>query len=85
MNWSRILDYCDVFISYLILSLWRHPFTAVDPLVSKSAKFLQICSDEETLLQLEWPIFSFLGKLFLQPVFYNFLNIYKITGAFIFA
>ncbi len=32
------------------LSFWRHPFTAVDPLVSKwcNATFLQICSDEET-------------------------------------
>ncbi len=31
-------------------SFWRHPFTAEDPLVSKwyNAKFLQICSDEET-------------------------------------
>ncbi len=32
------------------LSFWRHPFTAENPLVSKwcNAKFLQICSDEET-------------------------------------
>ncbi len=32
------------------LSFWRHPFTADDPLLSKSynAKFLQICSDKET-------------------------------------
>ncbi len=32
------------------LSFWRHPFTPEDPLVSKwcIAKFLRICSDEET-------------------------------------
>ncbi len=32
------------------LSFWRHPFTAEDPLVNQwcNAKFLQICSDEET-------------------------------------
>ncbi len=32
------------------LSFWRHPFTAEDPLLSKwwNAKFLQICSDEDT-------------------------------------
>ncbi len=32
------------------LSFWRHPFTAEDPLVKNvcNAKFLQICSDEET-------------------------------------
>ncbi len=31
---------------------WRHSFTAEDPLVSKwyNAKFLQICSGEETIL-----------------------------------
>ncbi len=57
------------------LSFWRHPFIAVDPLVSKrfNATFLQICSDEEqTNLYLCYPegeyIFcqcSFLGELFL--------------------
>ncbi len=33
------------------LSLWRHPFTVEDPLVSKwcNAKFLQICSDEDLI------------------------------------
>ncbi len=32
------------------LSFWRHPSTAEDPLVNKwcNAKFLKICSDEET-------------------------------------
>ncbi len=35
---------------------WRHPFTAEDPLVSKysNAKFLQICSDEETNSSTFW-------------------------------
>ena len=38
------------------LSFWRHPFTAEDPLVSKwcNAKFLQICSDEETIFWMAW-------------------------------
>ncbi len=37
----------DGFVSY---KFWRHPFTADDPVVSKwcNAKFLQICSHEET-------------------------------------
>ncbi len=37
------------------LSFWLHPFTAEDPLVSKwsNAKFLQICSKEETILEKE--------------------------------
>ncbi len=43
------VDHCDVFISSLD-SFWRHPFTAEDPLVSKScnATFLKIYSVEET-------------------------------------
>ncbi len=42
------------------LSFWRHPFTAVDPLVSKwcNATFLQICSDEETKFHF-WVDYSF--------------------------
>ncbi len=38
------------------LWFWRHPFTAEDPLVSKwwNAKFLQICSDEETNSSTSW-------------------------------
>ncbi len=38
------------------LLFWRHPFTAEDPLVSKwcNAKFLQICSDEETNSSTSW-------------------------------
>ncbi len=33
-----------------VLSIWQHPFTAVDALMNKwcNAKFLQICSGEET-------------------------------------
>ncbi len=46
--WNHV-DYCDVFI-------WWHPFTAEDPLVSKwcNAKFLQICSHEETNSSTSW-------------------------------
>ncbi len=38
------------------LSFWRHPFTAEDQSVSKrcNAKFLQICSDEETNSSTSW-------------------------------
>ncbi len=37
-------------------SFWRHPFTAENPLMSKwcNAKFLQICSDEETNSSTTW-------------------------------
>ncbi len=52
---TLLVDYCDVFISCLD-SFWRHPFTAEDPLVSKScdANFLQICSDVETNSSTSW-------------------------------
>ncbi len=38
------------------LSFWRHPFTAEDPLVSKSCNdtFLQICSHKETNSSTSW-------------------------------
>ncbi len=54
MDWGDV-DYCDVIISCLD-SFWRHPFTAVDPLLSKwcNATFLQIYSDEETNLSTSW-------------------------------
>ncbi len=50
------LELCELLVSYFDVSIrcldsfWWHPFTAEDPLVSKlcNAKFLQICSDEET-------------------------------------
>ncbi len=50
------LDFCGLhvelwcFYQLFGLSFWRHPFTTEDPFVSKwcNAKFLQICSDEET-------------------------------------
>ncbi len=40
------------------LSFWRHPFTAEDPLVSKwcNAKFLKICSDEQTNSSNSWRV-----------------------------
>ncbi len=57
------------------LSFWWHPFTEEDIFVSKwcNAKFLQICSDEETSSSTSWMPegeyifikFSFLGELFL--------------------
>ncbi len=45
-----------VWISCGFLWLWWHPFTAEDPLMSKwcDAKFLQICSDEETNSSASW-------------------------------
>ncbi len=46
-----LVDYRDVFIRYGFgLSFWWHPFTADDPLVSKScnAIYLHMCSNEET-------------------------------------
>ncbi len=52
VNWwlescGLLVYYCNVFIQLYKLSLWRHPFTAEDPLVSKwcNAKFLQIWSN----------------------------------------
>ncbi len=52
-NWWTGLDYLWIIVMFYQLfglSFWRHPFTAEDPLVSKrwNAKFLQICSHEET-------------------------------------
>ncbi len=51
---SGVLLWC--FYQLFGLSFWRHPFTAVDPLVSKwcNAKFLQNCSDEETNSFIFW-------------------------------
>ncbi len=45
-----------MFLSAVWLSFWRHPFAAEDPLLSKwcNAKFLQICSDEETSSSTSW-------------------------------
>ncbi len=51
VNWCTWVMWIIVFVYHLFgLSFWRHPFTAEDPLVSKwyNAKFLQICSDEDT-------------------------------------
>ncbi len=54
MDWGDV-DYCDAIISCLD-SFWRHPFTAVDPLLIKwrNATFLQIFSDEETNSSTSW-------------------------------
>ncbi len=45
-----------MFFSAVWLSFWRHPFTAEDPLMSKwcNARFLQICSNEETNSSTSW-------------------------------
>ncbi len=50
VEWCGLLvEYFDVFISCLDSFCW-HPFTVEDPLVGMccNAKFLQICSNEET-------------------------------------
>ncbi len=52
MVWSGV-DYLWIILMFYQLfglSIWRHPFPANDPMVSKwcNAKFLQICSDKET-------------------------------------
>ncbi len=48
-TYGLLVDYCDAFISCVDSHSDWHPFTAEDPFVSKwYAKFLQICSDEET-------------------------------------
>ncbi len=76
LEWCGFLvDYCD-FYQLFGLSFWRHPFTAQDPLMSKwwNAKFLQICSDEETKSKCVSKYSAnvrFLGELFLWniPIF----------------
>ncbi len=65
MDWGDV-DYCDAIISCLD-SFWRHPFTAVDPLLSKwrNATFIQIFSDLEWLeSECICSKCSFLGELF---------------------
>ncbi len=53
MDWSGV-DYLWIIVMFFYqlfgLPFWRHPLTAEDLLVRKlhNAKFLQICSDEET-------------------------------------
>ncbi len=53
MDWSGLL-WC--FYQMFGLSIWRHPFTAEHPLLSKWCKttFLQICSHEETNSSKSW-------------------------------
>ncbi len=52
------MDYlsCGCFYKLFGLSFWRHPFTAEHTLVSNwcNAKFLQICSDQETNSSTFW-------------------------------
>ncbi len=54
-----VLEWCGLlwcFYQLFGLSFWRHPFTAVDPLVSNwcNATFLQICFDEKTNSFISW-------------------------------
>ncbi len=53
LEWCVLL-WC--FYQLFGLSFWRHPFTAEDPLLSKwcNARFLQICSDEQTKSSTSW-------------------------------
>ncbi len=70
MDWSGV-DYLWSIVMFLPagLSIWRHPFTAEDPLLSKwcNATFLQICSDEET--HLEWWVSIFLATFWMNNAF----------------
>ncbi len=77
------LESCGLLVYYydvVISSFWRHPFTADYPLVSKwcNAKFLQICSDEETLIYILDSLgvskFSFWGQLSLYHFYTHPLN-----------
>ncbi len=54
--WNGVVWITCGLLWFLWLSFWRHPFTAEDALVSKwcNAKFLQICSDEETNSSISW-------------------------------
>ncbi len=76
--WTEVVWITVMFYQLFGLSFWRHPFTAEDPLVSKwcNAKFLQICSDEETNSSTSWMAwkwvefskYSFLGELLNIPL-----------------
>ncbi len=52
------LSWC--FYQLFGLSIWRHPFIAEDPLMSKwcNAIFFQTCSDEETNSSASWMIWK---------------------------
>ncbi len=55
MNWwIGVVWIIVIFYQLFGLSFWRHPFTVEDQMVSKwcNAKFLQICSREETLIHI---------------------------------
>ncbi len=58
--WTGVMWIISVFLwcfyQLFGLSFWRHPLTVEDPLVSKwcDAKFLQMCSDEETNSSTSW-------------------------------
>ncbi len=60
------------FYKIFVLSFWRHPFTTLDTLVSRcNAKFLQICSDQETnssISRMAW------GWKYFQQIFIFWVN-----------
>ncbi len=58
MDWSCV-DYLWIILMFYQLfglSFWRHPFTAVDPLVGKwcNTKFIRTCSNEEINSSTSW-------------------------------
>ncbi len=76
--WTGVILSC--FYEPFGLSFWRHPFTAKEPLRKYCyAKFLQICSDEETNSSTFWMAWGWvhfqqifiLGELFPSSVQYT--------------
>ncbi len=71
VNWWTVVEWvtCGLlcYIYQLFgLSFWRHPFTVEDSLVSRGcyAKFLKICSDEETnVLYTAWMVWWWVNLL----------------------
>ncbi len=74
MDLSHV-DYLWCFYQLFGLSFWRHPFTAEDTLVGIwcNAKFLQICSDEETNSSTSWMVCGWVN-LKLQSVSFASLS-----------
>ncbi len=58
-----ICHYIICFFSSLDSYLWRHPFTAEDPLVKCNAKYLQISSNEETNSSIFWMAWEWVNFL----------------------
>ncbi len=78
------LEWCGLlwcFYQLFVLSSWRHPFTAEDPLLSKwcNATFLQICFDEETN-KLIYILDGLRTSTFSHTNYYNFLVNYSLNS-----